>query len=197
MTRAPTDEPTLVNTPLSSLPNRGAVLVSAGRRVDAADASVPRFPQKNVSRVQSQIENFLDQQKPAAIVSSAACGADLLVLESGLGDDVPCHILLPSSPDEFRRSSVADRPGDWGTIYDAVLKDSEVEVLTLPSGDEGYLEVNRKLLDKAQVLAAAGNAPVSALVIWNMESRGVDDVTAHFLNEARRRNIPVTEISTL
>ena len=106
-------------------------------------------------------------------------------------------MLLPASPDEFRESSVTDRPGNWGPIYDAVLKASTVEVLSLPEGQEGYLEVNHKLLDKAQELAQGEGAPVSALVIWNRESRGDDDVTAHFLEEARRRSIKVLEISTL
>lgn len=183
--------------PTSSAADHRTVVVSAGRRVDAADAAVPRFPQQNVPGVQSQIEDFLNHQRPAALVASGACGADLLVLQAALNISVPCHVLLPSSPDTFRESSVTDRPGNWGPIYDAVLKASKVEVLSLPQGQEGYMEINRKLLDKAQELAQAQGAPVTALVIWNRESRGDDDVTAHFLDEATRRGIAVQEISTL
>ena len=181
----------------SSADKRGPVLVCAGRRVDAADASVRRFPQQNVSRVRSDMESFLDEQKPIALVSSAACGADLLILQASLQRHLACHVLLPSAPEEFRRSSVTDRPGDWGPIYDAVLKACQVEVFRLSSGQEGYLEINRKLLDKAQALARQQTTWVAALVVWNEESRGNDDVTAHFLDEAGRRGFPVTQISTV
>jgi hypothetical protein len=173
------------------------VVVSAGRRIDASDAVALRFPQQNVLKVQSQIEEFLNHRRPTAVVSSGACGADLLVLQAALNISVPRHVLLPSSPDTFRESSVIDRPGNWGPIYDAVLKASEVEVLSLPQGQEGYLEINRRLLDKAQDLSATHHVPITALVIWNGKSRGIDDVTAHFLDEATRRGIAVQEISTL
>lgn len=175
---------------------RGPVLVAAGRRVDAPDAT-PRFPESNVPGVRAKIEDFLNQQKPSAIVASGACGADLLLLQAGQKNQVPCHVLLPSSPEDFRASSVTDRPGDWGAIYDEILKSSQVEVLELPSGQEGYLAINRRLLDKGQALASQSGTSMAALVIWNQESRGDDDVTAHFLREARQRTIPVSEISTL
>jgi hypothetical protein len=35
------------------------------------------------------------------------------------------------------------------------------------------------------------------LVIWNKKSRGPDDVTGHFLEQARLRKMTVVEISTL
>ena len=175
---------------------RGPVVVAAGRRVDAPDAT-PRFPERNIPVVRTRVEDFLDQQKPSALVASGACGADLLVLQAGQKRQIPCYVLLPSAPGDFRVSSVTDRPGDWGPIYDAVLQGAEVEVLELPSGQEGYLEINHRLLDKAQALATQFGTAAAALVIWNQESRGEDDVTAHFLGDARQRKIPLSEISTL
>jgi hypothetical protein len=182
----------------SSSPDKpGPVIVSAGRRVDAPDATTPRFPQQNVAGVRAKVEDFLQQQKPSVIVSSGACGADLLLLQAAQRGRIPRYVLLPSSPEEFRESSVTDRPGDWGTIYDDVLKDSQVEILKLPSGQEGYLETNLRLLERGQALAAELGTSATVLVIWNQETRGDDDVTAHFLREATQRNIPISEISTL
>jgi len=181
----------------TSLDPSQAVVVSAGRRVDADDAATPRFPVQNVPAVRAAVEQYLRQQRPVAIVASAACGADLILLHAAQNDQIPRYILLPSPPEEFRKSSVTDRPGDWGTIYDDVLRDSSVEVHEVPSGQEGYLEVNNRLLDKAQALADELGTSVAALVIWNLESRGDDDVTAHFLREAGQRNLPLSEISTL
>jgi hypothetical protein len=38
---------------------------------------------------------------------------------------------------------------------------------------------------------------LSVLVVWNGESRGEDDVTGHFLEEARQRELKVSEVNTL
>ena len=173
------------------------MVVAAGRRVDAPEAATPRFPSRNVPAVRVKVEEYLRQQEPSAIVSSAACGADLLVLEAAQKAAIPCHVLLPSSPEEFRRTSVTDRPGDWGPIYDDALRNSSVEVHEVPDGQEGYLEINRRLLDKAETVAAGLGTTVAVLIIWNQETRGEDDVTEHFLREAGQRHFPSSEISTL
>jgi hypothetical protein len=175
----------------------GPVVVSAGRRVDAPDARTRRFPSQNVPVVRTKVEEYLEQQRPSAVVASAACGTDLILLRAAENRHVPCRVLLPSSRSEFRQSSVTDRPGDWGQIYDEVLQGAQVEELALPSGHEGYLALNERLLDKAREVAAALGTSVTALVIWNKQSRGEDDVTAHFLKEASQRQFPIWELSTV
>lgn len=176
---------------------RGPIIVEAGRRVDAPDAKVARFPPQNVPEVRKKIRQVLKHQKPVATVSAAACGADLLLLDIAGEMHVPCYVLLPSGPEEFRVSSVTDRPGNWGELYSKALRTSRVEVLNLPEGQQGYLETNLKLLERAQVLAKQEHTTVNALVVWNQESRGPDDVTAHFLEQAKLRKMPILEISTV
>lgn len=175
----------------------GPVIVEAGRRVDAPDAESPRFPPSNANKVRERIQQLFSREKPIAFVGSAACGADLLALDVAGDMQVPRYVLLPSPPEEFRKSSVTDRPGNWGELYDNVLKTAKVEILKLPDGDEGYLQTNLKLLDRAEALAREHDTSTAALVIWNKQSRGPDDVTAHFLAEAELRKIPVIEIFTL
>jgi hypothetical protein len=175
----------------------GPVIVEAGRRVDAPDAESPRFPPSNVNKVRQRIQQLFTREKPVAFVSSGACGADLLALDVAGHMHVPRYVLLPSPPEQFRKSSVTDRPGDWGALYDSVLKTAKAEVLTLPDGQEGYLQTNLKLLDRAEALAREHHTSSAALVIWNEQSRGPDDVTAHFLDQAKLRKIPVLEVSTL
>jgi hypothetical protein len=92
---------------------------------------------------------------------------------------------------------VTDRPGDWGDVYDRVLKTSRVKVLRLPEGQQGYLETNLKLLDRGQVLGRKYSTSTEALVVWDKKTRGPDDVTGHFLAQAKLRRIPVIEITTL
>ncbi len=78
-----------------------------------------------------------------------------------------------------------------------MIKKAQVGVLTLSEGQQGYLETNVKLLDKAQSLANRYDVEARAMVVWNLESRGPDDVTAHFLEQARLRDLSIIEISTL
>ena len=182
---------------IAERPTRGPVIVEAGRRVDAPDAAAARFPSQSVPKVRKGIRQVFTDQQPVATMSSAACGADLLLLDVAMELRVTSHILLPTEPETFRVSSVTDRPGNWGEIYSKALRKSTVEVLNLPEGQAGYLETNLKLLDRAQSLANEEHTAVHALVVWNQESRGRDDVTAHFLKQAELRKMPVLEISTL
>ena len=176
---------------------KGPVVVAAGRRVDAPDAQAARFPPSNVDAVRQRIQEVFAREKPSALVCSGACGADLLAIEVATERHMKRYVLLGAEPAEFRKTSVADRPGNWGEVFDQAIKTATVEVLKLPEGQEGYLETNLKLLDRAQAVAKQSGTTVQAVVIWNEESRGADDVTDHFLQQAKLRKIPVTQISTL
>ncbi len=176
---------------------KGPVIVEAGRRVDAPGAETERFPPANVEEVRKRIQEFLSHEKPSAFVSSAACGADLLALEVAGALHIKRYVLLPSSVEAFRKGSVTDRPGDWGPLYDQVIKSSTVKLLNLPDNQEGYLKTNLELLNEAETLARKNHTSTTALVVWNKQSRGPDDVTGHFLEQAKLRKIPVVEISTL
>jgi len=176
---------------------KGPVIVAAGRRVDVPGTTMPRFPPENVPLVHTRIHELIEREHPVAVVASAACGADLLLLQAAQEAQSQLHVLLPASPEQFRESSVADRPGNWSEIYSDILRHADVKVLNLPDGQEGYLAINLQLLDTAQAVAADYRTDLLAVVIWNQESRGDDDVTAHFLQEAQRRHMAVREISTL
>jgi hypothetical protein len=90
------------------------VIIEAGRRVDASDAQVPRFPPSNLSEVSRRIRRLLSKQNPQAVVCSPVCGADLLLLQAAGEVHIEQVVLLPSEPEAFRKSSVTDRPGNWG-----------------------------------------------------------------------------------
>ena len=57
------------------------VVAVAGRRIDAPDAGVTRFPLHNRDRVRQLIASVLRSQSVSAVISSGACGADLLALD--------------------------------------------------------------------------------------------------------------------
>jgi hypothetical protein len=172
------------------------VLIAAGRRVDAY-GDVARFPSARVPAVQQQIQEFLAREKPLAVVCSAACGADLLILEAAGEQHIDRLIVLPSQPEQFRKMSVTDRPGNWGDVFDRVIRPSKVEVLSGPDGQQGYLQTNLKLVERGQAVAREHSAALQALVVWDKKERGPGDVTAHFLRLAKQHNIPVVELDTL
>ena len=176
---------------------KGRVIVSAGRRVDAPDAQTPRFPPSNVDLVRQRIRQLFSKEKPMALVCSGACGTDLLALQVAGERHMKRYMVLGAEPAEFRKTSVTDRPGNWGELFDKELKTASVEILKVPDGQEGYLETNLKLLDRAEAVAKQFRTSVEAVVIWNEQSRGSDDVTDHFLQQAKLRKLPVTQISTL
>lgn len=187
----------------SSEPGQGPVIALAGRRIDAPDAPT-RFPLANARTVAERIRAFLAVHNAAALVSSAACGADLLAQEEALAVGLDRRIVLPFDADRFRESSVTDRPGDWGPRYDAVLRRTPAAAVhTLrydPDSDDAYAAVNAAVLDDAETLARQAPAgalrPVLAVIVWEGRTRGDGDLTADFATKARARGIPVSEILT-
>jgi hypothetical protein len=55
-----------------------SIVAAAGRRIDASDASPPRFPLANRDVVPERIRTTLIEHGATGIVAAGACGADLL-----------------------------------------------------------------------------------------------------------------------
>src|ERR1019366_7008755 len=97
------------------------IIALAGRRVDSADAKESRFPLRNVGIVRTRARAALKEIGATALVSSAACGADLIALSEAGKLGLRRRVVLPFERSRFRDTSVTDRPGDWGPLYDQVL----------------------------------------------------------------------------
>jgi hypothetical protein len=182
------------------------IVALAGRRVDAPGAT-PRFPLHNVDDVQKELRVLLRERGARALVSSAACGADLLGQQAARGLGLPRVVVLPFAVDVFRERSVTDRPGDWGALYDDIIARLEQEngkliVLNESQDDDAsqqaYLAVNTAIFDRAEQLGreTGGGERMLAVVVWDGASRGADDLTDHFRREAAARGAIVTEVST-
>ena len=89
-----------------------SVIALAGRRVDRGKKNTPsRFPETRVPVVRREIAGLLARESALALVSSAACGADLIGLEEAERLGLRRRIILPFTPTEFRNRSVSDCPG--------------------------------------------------------------------------------------
>jgi hypothetical protein len=185
------------------------IITLAGRRIDAQDASVVRFPLEVSPAVRTHIRALLKEQGATMLVSSAACGADLLALEAAGELGLRRRVILPFAPAKFRASSVIDRPGDWGRVFDRVIADVErsgdlVLMDEQAEAQAAFRSTNRAILDEAQKLATrrrrgartAQERHILAVIVWDGQPRGEIDLTLDFANQARARSIPVAEVLT-
>ncbi len=177
------------------------IVALAGRRVDAPGAIEKRFSPENAERVKRQIRDFLKSENATALVCAAACGADILALEAAGELGIRRRVVLPYDKVTFKLSSVVDRNGDWGERYDRILAEVETGddliVDDYDEDEESYFAANHDILDQAEELAEELGRPIAAVVVWNGQPRGEEDVTGHFLEEAKQRGLKVTEISTI
>jgi hypothetical protein len=178
------------------------VIALAGRRVDAPNTDQQKFPSENAARVQQEISDFLKSANAEALVSAAACGADLLALEAAGELGIRRRIVLPYDKEAFKQSSVIDRSAGWGARYDRIMAEVEssgdlIELDYERDQHETYFAANHDILDEAEDLAEELGQELNVLVVWNGQSRGEDDVTGHFVEEAKNRGLKVSEISTL
>src|SRR5579864_5088458 len=102
-----------------------AVVALVGRRIDGADTFPPRFPRDAVPSVRRRLTDLFAREHAVVLVCSAACGSDLLALEQAELLGLRRRIILPFPPDRFRQTSVVDRPGDWGLMFDRLVAAAE------------------------------------------------------------------------
>ncbi len=179
----------------------GTVTALAGRRVDAEGAKDRRFPAENALTVAQRIRNMLAATASTWVVASAACGADILALESAAELGLSRRVVLPFARERFRATSVADRGEEWGKRFDAILaeldKDDIVELNLEGSDDDAYAGTNVRILDEASALATAANQRALAAVVWNGLSRGASDLTDAFRRLALEKKLETITIPTL
>jgi len=65
------------------------ILACAGRRVDASGAFPSRFLLENVHLVSQRVEAVFREYRVMMVVGSAACGADIIVLQLAQRVDIP------------------------------------------------------------------------------------------------------------
>jgi hypothetical protein len=177
------------------------IISLAGRRIDAAEAEQPRFPLENVAMVQQRIGAALEAHGATVLVSSAACGADLLALAEAGQRGLRRRIILPFEREKFRKTSVTDRPGDWGALYDRVLDEAEKKgdllVISAGSEDEAYAKTNHAIVDEAASMSERLGEAVIGMLVWDGKSRGQGDLTEEFGAYAKSKGMRIIEVSTI
>ena len=180
------------------------IVALAGRRIDEVGIGTIRFPLKNITAVKAQLKKIFISLKPAALVCSGACGADLLALESAGELGIARSMIIPFEPALFKSKSVEDRPGNWGALFDSMYqqtnKEEKVQVMNYPGDDDDtYRKTNIDILNRAEALAEKFDDEKNILVIivWDGKPKDKNDITAHFKKEARLRGFKTEEVNTL
>ncbi len=176
------------------------ILALAGRRIDSNDAVEARFPLRNVGRVSRDAESLLSHNGVTVLVTSAACGADLIGLSEAGKLGIRRRVVLPFSREKFRMESVIDRPGEWGPLYDMILDDvaamGDLVITKGLVGADPFAASNLVILEEAVALGLERHEEVASLLIWDGIPRGEPDYTADFGKQFRGRGLRVFEVRT-
>lgn len=177
------------------------ILGLSGRRIDAEDAEQVRFPLQNVEGVRLAVRRLLMGKEVTWLVSSAACGADLIALSEAGKLGIQRRVVLPFSREKFRESSVVDRPGEWGEPYDRVMDEvsasREVVIVSATDGEDPFAIASRAILENAMALGKERDETVGAAIVWDGEVRDTPDYTAEFGTDARKEGLAVFDVQTL
>ena len=174
----------------------------AGRRIDAPDTEAKRFPLEMKETVFVRIRDFFRKNNVRVLVSSAACGADLLAQKAARELGIERHIILPFGREKFRETSVTDRPGDWGELFDEICDEVEHKGnLIFLKGFENdtenaYSAVTAEILEIAKKMQSK-NEKVLAVAVWEGKAKDETDETASFIKQAKAISISVRNILTV
>ncbi len=176
------------------------IFALAGRRIDLPDAGAARFPLRNVDLVRCRLRSLFAPHREATLVCSAACGADLLALETAGALGWRRLVILPFDRDRFRETSVTDRPGDWGALYDRILDEvmqaGGLRIGWSAAGEQAYERAAGLILDEAARLAAGCGETPTAVVVWDGREHPPADGSKRFADAAEARGMKVLQVST-
>ena len=175
------------------------VLVYTGHMIDAPARALPRFAASMESEVSRQIREVVKRANPVAVYGSAACGADILCLESALDIGAELHIVLPFSVEAFRNTSVdLGNGGCWGDRFDRLL-DKANEVLVIsehpPDGDaSAYEYTNLMITGLGRLRAQMLETGLQGVAVWDGIANGDAGGTASVVNLWRQADVPFEHV---
>jgi hypothetical protein len=192
--------------PKENLVSYHAVIALAGRRIDAPETKSARFPLKNVPIVQERLAALLAAENAEALVCSAACGADLIALAEAERLGLRRRIVLPFPAKRFRETSVTDRPGEWGPLYDRLIAEahSAGDLVVLPGtggdDDAAYAAANQIIIHEAEGLAQATSDGrpyrLVAVIVWEGSAREGTDASGGLLTLAKQAGFEERSVLT-
>ena len=131
----------------------------------------PRFPPEAELVAKERIEKALDKMGATCGYSSAACGMDILFLETMAERGGETHVFLPFSKEEFIETSVRRAGGNWISRFEHVLDHAtSVHYVTNEGyyGDDSLFTLcNQVMLGFAAMRGRGLDEDPNLLVVWD------------------------------
>jgi class 3 adenylate cyclase/tetratricopeptide (TPR) repeat protein len=147
------------------------IAVFIGHMVDRPNRPQPRFPEATQETVRSDLRRWLSAEGVMIGYASAACGSDILFLETILELGGEAHVVLPYSRDLFRKDSVEIVPGsNWAQRFERILARANVREVSqhrLAVSGISYDYANRVLRGLALMHADQLGAELRHLAVWD------------------------------
>ena len=148
------------------------VVVFAGHMLDGAGREAPRFPATREEDVRRALRDYLAPLTPLVGYASAACGADILFLETVLELGGEIHVVLPYGQEEFVPDCVAvPGTGDWTSRFlelaERAIRITTVSPHRVATMALSYEYASRVQLGLARDQAAQLEAPLRMLAVWD------------------------------
>jgi class 3 adenylate cyclase/tetratricopeptide (TPR) repeat protein len=171
-----------------------SVVVFAGHMIDRPGRLSPRFPPQLERRVQAAISERLTRLNAGVGYASAACGSDILFLETLQGMNGEAHIVLPYNQRQFIEDSVEIVPDtDWGARFEQVLRRSTDVLVASEQRMEGgvpFEYTNLLLHGLASIRADQLETELIPLVVWDGKrgdgAGGTESIVNHWREMGHR-----------
>lgn len=183
----------------------GAVLAFAGRRIDAPGTVPARFPPEMAAPLRTVIDALLAREEVEVVVSSGACGADLLLIDAAEARGLRARLVLPFAPETFRAASVTDRsdPEHWGARFDRAVARARAagDLLDLDCAVQGgpaYAAATEAIVVEAAALAKGPpHRRGLAVIAVDHRPRTSTDASRDLAALATREGFELITLSTL
>jgi class 3 adenylate cyclase/tetratricopeptide (TPR) repeat protein len=176
------------------------VALFTGHRLDDPNRATPRFPAALEGKVREAIDQALERNGARIGYASAACGSDILFLESLLDLGGEVHVVLPYDRDEFVRESVEVLPGaGWAERFRRILDEAEVVTASrqkLAIGGVSYEFANRMAQGLASLKARQIDGELLPMAVWDGQPADSPGGTASNVERWRAQGL-ATEIIDL
>ncbi len=166
------------------------VVVFSGHMIDGRNRATPRFPPQLESVVRDALRSRLKKLDVGLGFASAACGSDILFLETLLELGGEVHIVLPFGQEQFIKDSVEVVPGaNWRERFERVLIQA-AEVITasdqkLDEGSTSYEYANLLLHGLASIKARQLETELIPQVVWDRKEGDGPGGTASVIQQWR------------
>ena len=161
---------------------------------DPDDPNASGFPLSQRWVVRFRLKRFFEDNAVSRLVCSGTGGADLLALEIAANLNIHCTLMLPADEAAFKKTMIANRPGDWGKILDKVTKKLlEKDDVKRVSGPD-MEAVMDAILSEAERQGEKKGEEVMAVLAWERPQK--KDYLSYFREKAEGFKIAAKDVRT-